>query len=169
MLIRFPSFRYIVAAHMAALAALPCWLSAQGSYSSLEVPYHVRSVSMGGIGIADHGGTDMAAFNPALLQGNTKELLLSVLRYPAQIQSEMVEFRFPWRERSVAVTVRHMGYGSFEALDEDGGRHQLGGHAEVAHEIIVRNHVNQHELHRVRGNAAHVDQPLDEPDRTELA
>ncbi len=105
---------------MAALAALPCWLSAQGSYSSLEVPYHVRSVSMGGIGIADHGGTDMAAFNPALLQGNTKELLLSVLRYPAQIQSEMVEFRFPWRERSVAVTVRHMGYGSFEALDEDG-------------------------------------------------
>ncbi|MDP6967437.1 MAG: hypothetical protein QF551_09220 [Candidatus Marinimicrobia bacterium] len=120
MLIRFLSFRYIVAAQMAALALLPHWLTAQGSYSSLEVPYHVRSVSMGGIGIADRGGTDMAAFNPALLQGNTKELLLSVLRYPAQIQSEMVEFRFPWRERSVAVTVRHMGYGSFEALDEDG-------------------------------------------------
>ena len=76
----------------------------QGSYSALEIPYHIRTLSMSGISVADDRGMDVSAVNPALLAHSRTELLVSLARYPADIQSEAVEWRLPGeseRHRSV--------------------------------------------------------------------
>lgn len=97
-------------------------LAAQGSYSALVVPYHVRSLSMSSVGTADARGTDITIMNPSLLKSASGALLLSVIRYPADIQSEMVEWRMAWGDRMAAVSLRHLGYGIFDERDEFGTR-----------------------------------------------
>jgi len=95
-------------------------LRAQGSYSALEIPYHVRSLSMSSAGIADARGMDISAVNPSLLQAAQRGLLISLIRYPAEIQSEIVEWRMPWGSRMSAISIRHLGYGIFEKRDQYG-------------------------------------------------
>ncbi|MFQ6675729.1 MAG: hypothetical protein ACE5LH_05220 [Fidelibacterota bacterium] len=106
------------------LGLFPVTGLAQGSYTALEIPYHVRTLSMSGGGVADARGADLSMMNPALLMGASfldgggRTLLFSVIRYPVDIQSEMAEWRMPWGNRTVAVTLRHLGYGEFDRRDE---------------------------------------------------
>lgn len=97
-------------------------LGAEGSYSALEIPYHVRSLSMSSVGIADARGMDITGINPSLLQSAQGGLILSIIRYPAEIQSEIVEWRMSWGARTGAISIRHLGYGIFEERNEDGLR-----------------------------------------------
>ncbi|MFQ6615818.1 MAG: hypothetical protein ACE5HZ_03480 [Fidelibacterota bacterium] len=85
--------------------------------------------------MADVRGTDLSMMNPALLRGASslpggdRVLLLSVIRYPVSIQSEMVEWRMSWGHRRVAVSLRHLGYGVFDRRDEQdvkGGEFSAG-------------------------------------------
>lgn len=92
---------------------------AQRSYGSLEIAYHIRTLSMSGTGVADGRGMDITAMNPALLQSNPQTLLLSVIRYPADIQSEVVEWRLPVGNRMGAVSLRHVGFGTFDRRSID--------------------------------------------------
>ncbi|MEE9167045.1 MAG: hypothetical protein V3U24_06260 [Candidatus Neomarinimicrobiota bacterium] len=96
------------------------FLQAEGSYPGLEILYHVRSLSMASVGTADGSGMDMTVTNPSLLQSAKGGLLLSVMRYPADIQTEMVEWRIPWGRRTTAVSLRHLGFGTFDERDEEG-------------------------------------------------
>lgn len=120
-------FRVEVSAVFALVAGLfPGTMLAQGIYAGLEIPYHVRTLSMSGGGAADVRGADLSTMNPALLMGASslpdgdRLLLLSVIRYPVNIQSEMVEWRMPWGRRNMAVTLRHLGYGAFDRRDNQG-------------------------------------------------
>ena len=95
-------------------------LKAQGSYSALDIPYHVRSLSMSSAGIADTRGMDITGSNPSLLQSVERGLLISLIRYPAEIQTEIVEWRILMGNRMSAISVRHLGYGIFEKRNQEG-------------------------------------------------
>ena len=99
---------------------LPLSLRSEGSFSSLEIPYSVRSLSMAAVGVADRNGLDATAVNPALIRGRAQSLMLSIIRYPADIQSAFVEWSVPWDNRTVAMSLRRLDYGTFEKRDEDG-------------------------------------------------
>ncbi|MFQ6673862.1 MAG: hypothetical protein ACE5GH_03625 [Fidelibacterota bacterium] len=124
---RGPSFHGKGMMYLVVLCFLiPPQLRPQGSFSALEIPYHVRSLSMSATGVADAMGMDISGTNPALLfsgsggPGGGSALLLSLIRYPAQVQSEMVEWRLPLGRGRGAVSVRHVGYGVFDDRDEGG-------------------------------------------------
>lgn len=95
-------------------------LRAEGSYPGLEIFYHVRSLSMASAGTADGSGMDVTIANPSLLQSVQGGLLFSLIRYPADIQSEVVEWRMPWGNRMGAISIRHLGFGTFHERDEEG-------------------------------------------------
>ncbi len=98
-------------------------VSAEGAYSILDVPFHARTLSMSGVGTADPKGRDVSAFNPALIGLNWNELqhlYFSLLSYPAEIKSGAVEWRTSWRGLPAVLSLRHMSYGDFTGLDEDG-------------------------------------------------
>ena len=99
---------------------LPVIILAQGSYSALNIPYHVRSLSMSSVGVADPKGMDISGSNPSLLASANRKVILSVIRYPASIQSELVEWRTSWGTTVGAVTLRHLGYGTFQKRDREG-------------------------------------------------
>ena len=93
---------------------------AQTSYQSLDIAYHVRSLGMSGSGVADVLGADVSSLNPALLSGKEKTLILSAVRYPATVQSQLAEWRMAVKGLSVAATFRGVNYGNFKERDRDG-------------------------------------------------
>ena len=93
---------------------------AQTSYQSLDIAYHVRSLGMSGSGVADVLGADVSSLNPALLSGKEKTLILSAVRYPATVQSQLAEWRMAVKGLSVAATFRSVNYGAFKERDRDG-------------------------------------------------
>lgn len=93
---------------------------AQTSYQSLDIAYHVRSLGMSGSGVADILGADVSSLNPALLSGKEKTLILSAVRYPATVQSQLAEWRMAVKGVSVAATFRGVNYGNFKERDRDG-------------------------------------------------
>ena len=92
----------------------------QTSYQSLDISYHVRSLGMSGSGVADVLGADVSSLNPALLSGKEKTLILSAVRYPATVQSQLAEWRVAVKGVSVATTFRSVNYGAFKERDRDG-------------------------------------------------
>jgi len=98
----------------------PVALSSEGSYSALEIPYHARSLGMSAAGAADWHGMDISSINPSLLQSSNRSLLMSAVRYPADIQTGLVEWRQVLGNRKIAITLRHVKYGAFERRDDSG-------------------------------------------------
>ncbi|MBH30467.1 MAG: hypothetical protein CMG71_00570 [Candidatus Marinimicrobia bacterium] len=95
-------------------------LFGQTSYTSLDLSYHIRSVGMSGSGVGDLMGMDVSTFNPALLSGAPKSFAFSVVRYPASIQSQFLEWRSQWKEMNLSATFRGVNYGTFRERDRDG-------------------------------------------------
>lgn len=98
-----------------------CLLFGQTSFTSLDLPYHIRSVGMSGSGVGDPLAMDVSTLNPALLSGARKSFVVSAVRYPASIQSQFVEWRSVWKELYLSATFRGVNYGPFKERDRDGG------------------------------------------------
>ncbi|MEE2876253.1 MAG: hypothetical protein VX822_00510 [Candidatus Neomarinimicrobiota bacterium] len=98
-----------------------CLLFGQTAYTSLEIPYHIRSVGMSGSGVGDLLAMDVSSLNPALLSGARKTLVVSAVRYPASIQSQYVEWRSEWKGLHLSATFRGVSYGDFTERDREGG------------------------------------------------
>ena len=95
-------------------------LLGQTSYTSLDLSYHIRSVGMSGSGVGDLMGMDVSTLNPALLSGASKSFAVSLVRYPASIQSQFVGWRSKWKELNLSATFRGVNYGAFKERDRDG-------------------------------------------------
>ena len=95
-------------------------LSGQTAFTSLDIPYHFRSVGMSGSGVADLLSADVSNLNPALLSGSKKALSLSGIQYPAFIRTHFVEWRTEWNKWYMSSTFKGVNYGDFLERDING-------------------------------------------------
>jgi hypothetical protein len=83
--------------------------------------YHISSAAMAGGGVvgvspeSDHR-------NPAAIHGQNRTIHISLLQYPADIQAKSLILVYPQGSNTIALSLRHLGYGDFEEYDEDGNR-----------------------------------------------
>jgi hypothetical protein len=77
-------------------------------------------VGLSGSGVGDLMAMDVSTLNPALLSAAPKSFVVSVVRYPASIQSQFVEWRSNWKELNLSATFKGVNYGAFKERDRDG-------------------------------------------------
>ncbi len=103
-------------------------ITAQSSYHGLVSWYSPESVSMAG-GISPLSD-EIDRINPAYLADVSQaRASLSMVKYPAGIQGKMINVIFPKSKKVWSVSLRHLNYGKFTGMDEDGyltGEYQSG-------------------------------------------
>jgi len=60
--------------------------------------------------------------NPAAIFGISRLMHISLIQYPADIQAKALTLIIPRKANTIALSLRHLGYGDFEQYDEDGNR-----------------------------------------------
>ena len=79
-------------------------LSGQTAFTSLDIPYHFRSIGMSGSGVADLLSADVS----------------NLIQYPAFIRTHFVEWRTEWNKWYVSSTFKGVNYGDFLERDING-------------------------------------------------
>ena len=93
----------------------------QNTYNGMNSWYHTSSAVMAG------GGSAMASaesdrINPAAIFGFPRLMHISLIQYPADIQAKALTLIIPRKANTIAVSLRHLGYGDFEQYDAGGNR-----------------------------------------------
>ena len=94
-------------------------IQAQVSYHGLHSWYHPQSISMAGSGYGIVSA-ESDIKNPALLNEKKDSFDISILHYPAQINSGLASVSKIFGDRIYSMSLRHMDYGLFSGFDEDG-------------------------------------------------
>ena len=92
-------------------------VSAQTSFSGLEVGYHIRSLALAG------GGSLLAGMvndqlNPAVAGHSQRKACFGWLRYPAGIQGGIASLKYSAQRFNYTLSLRHLNYGSFDGYNE---------------------------------------------------
>jgi len=94
---------------------------AQNALFGLESWYSVSTVaSAGGIGAITNSYS--ANVNPAGAAKQTEQIQLDLVKYPASINAKSIIFIKPIKTAKISFGLKHMGYGSFNASDENGNK-----------------------------------------------
>ena len=94
-------------------------IQAQVSYHGLHSWYHPQSISMAGSGYGIVSA-ESDIKNPALLNEKKDSFDISILHYPAQINSGLASVSKIFGDRIYSMSLRYMDYGLFSGFDEDG-------------------------------------------------